>query len=79
MKERWESRKRGRKERYEFRFRRKDGSPVWTLVGVAPRPDSEGRFLGTLVMVTDITQRKQAEDALRGERGGATTGCSRMI
>ncbi len=65
MIERWESRKRGVKENYEFRFRRKDGRPVWTLIGAAPRLDPEGRFLGTLVMVTDITQRKQAEEALR--------------
>ncbi len=65
MTERWESRKRGVKENYEFRFRRKDGSAVWTLIGVAPRLDPEGRFLGTLVMVTDITQRKDAEEALR--------------
>ncbi len=65
MAERWESRKRGRKEGYEFRFRRKDGRPVWLLVGVAPRLDSEGRFLGTLGMVTDVTERKQAEEAVR--------------
>jgi PAS domain S-box-containing protein len=65
MTERWESRKRGRKESYEFRFRRKDGSAVWTLTGVAPRLDPEGRFLGTLVMVTDITKRKRAEERLR--------------
>ncbi len=69
MAERWESRKRGGKENYEFRFRRKDGSPVWLLVGVAPRLDPEGRFLGTLVMVTDITQRKQAEEMLRAKEG----------
>ena len=65
MRERWESRKRGVKESYEFRFRRKDGSPVWILIGVAPMFDPEGGFLGTLVMAADITERKHAEEALR--------------
>jgi len=65
MTERWESRKRGVKENYEFRFRRKDGSPIWVLIGVAPRFDPEGGFLGTLVMAADITERKRAEEALR--------------
>ena len=76
MTDRWESRKRGRTESYEFRFRRKDGSPVWTLIGVAPRLDPEGRFLGTLVMVTDITQRQHAEEALR-RASNATASSSR--
>jgi two-component system CheB/CheR fusion protein len=65
MAERWESRKRGVKENYEFRFRRKDGRPIWALIGVAPMFDPEGGFLGTLVMAADITERKQAEEALR--------------
>jgi PAS domain S-box-containing protein len=65
LKKRWESRKHGRKESYELRLRRKDGSPVWILVGVAPRLDPEGRFLGTLVMIADISKRKKAEEALR--------------
>ncbi|MCL5278437.1 MAG: PAS domain S-box protein [Planctomycetes bacterium] len=65
MKERWESRQRGQGERYELRLRRKDGSPVWALIGVAPKFGPAGEFLGTLVMIADITERKKAEEALR--------------
>jgi PAS domain S-box-containing protein len=65
MRERWASRQRGRKDSYEFRLRRKDGRPVWTLVGVAPRLGPAGEFLGTLTMFADITERKRAEEALR--------------
>jgi PAS domain S-box-containing protein len=65
MKERWESRQRGQKESYELRLRRKDGSPVWALIGVAPKFGPQGEFLGTLVMVADITEGKKAEEALR--------------
>lgn len=38
---------------------------MWALVNSNPLLDAEGRFSGTLSMVTDITQRKRAEDALR--------------
>ncbi|MEJ2658437.1 MAG: PAS domain S-box protein [Desulfobacterales bacterium] len=65
MRERWKFRQGGRKQSYEFRLRRKDGSPVWVLVGVAPRFGSAGEFLGTLTMLADITERKLAEEALR--------------
>jgi PAS domain S-box-containing protein len=65
MKERWESRKGGQRERYEGRFRRKDGRPIWVLSSVAPRFGPAGEFLGTLVLNTDITERKQAEEALK--------------
>ncbi len=64
MKERWESRKRGQRERYEWRFRRKDGRPIWVLSSVAPRFGPEGEFLGTLVLNTDITERQRAEETL---------------
>jgi two-component system CheB/CheR fusion protein len=65
MKQRWESRKGGRQESYELHLRRKDGSPLWALIGVAPTFGSDGEFLGTLTMIADITERKNAEEALR--------------
>jgi PAS domain S-box-containing protein len=67
-KERWESRKRGRKERYEFRLRCKDGSVIWALLSMAPHSGPTGEFLGELIMAVDITQRRQAEEALAESR-----------
>ncbi len=64
-KKRWESRKQGHKERYEFRLRRKDGGAVWVLISMAPRFGPTGEFLGELIMAVDITRRKQVEEALR--------------
>jgi two-component system sensor histidine kinase UhpB len=45
-------------------YRHKDGSPVWAMVASQEMHDEDGRFLGTLVMATDITKRKLAEQAL---------------
>lgn len=42
-------------------FRHKDGSTVWCLLKVAPFIDAEGRPDGTLVMATDITERRRLE------------------
>ncbi len=53
------------KDRFEFRFRRSDGTSVWTLVSTSPLLDDNGRYLGTLGMVTDISPLKWAEAELR--------------
>jgi two-component system, cell cycle sensor histidine kinase and response regulator CckA len=60
------SRQRGSDGRYERRFRHKDGDSVWTIVSAIALLDDEGRFKGSFAMLTDITERKRAEDALRG-------------
>lgn len=57
-------RKTGVSEQHEFRFKRKDGADVWTLVAASPISDGEGRVSGALGMITDITERKAAEAAL---------------
>jgi PAS domain S-box-containing protein len=61
----WERRRRGGSEQYEFHFRRKDGGDLWAIVSTNPIFDDQGVFLGALGMLTDVTQRKQAEEALR--------------
>ncbi len=50
---------------YERRFRCKDGRPLWTIVSGVPLTDERGNFCGSFGMFTNITLRKQAEEALR--------------
>ena len=58
-------RKQGIRERHDFKFTRKDGSHLWAIVSATPMFDSKGEFSGVLRMITDISERKQAEAELR--------------
>ena len=60
-----EHRQRGLDEVYERRFRHRDGHEVWGLMSAKALQDKQGRFDGALAMITDITARKKAEQALR--------------
>ena len=58
-------RSQGHTDRYEIMLRHKDGHKFPVLIGAGPRFDKQsGEFIGTMGVVTDITDRKQAEDAL---------------
>ena len=57
-------RRAGEEDQFDFRWRRKDGSEFWTIVAAKPMYDGDGRHRGSLVAVTDISRRKQAEDEL---------------
>lgn len=50
---------------YDFKFVRKDGSEVWTIIKITRILDREGQFSGILGMLTDITDRKLAEKDLK--------------
>jgi PAS domain S-box-containing protein len=60
--EQWGQRTQGFSGRVEFVFLRKDGSPLWAQCTATPVLDAEGRFAGAFAMVTDMTDRKRAED-----------------
>jgi PAS domain S-box-containing protein len=49
----------------DVRFRRRDGSQLWGLVSSSPILGKDGVLVGTVGMVTDITERKRSEDQLR--------------
>jgi len=49
----------------EYRFVHDDGTLRWVLGNAVPLSDDQGEVIGYLGNVLDITQRKQAEEALR--------------
>jgi PAS domain S-box-containing protein len=49
----------------DFRFIRKDGTIIWTLVSSGPLHDETGKYIGAMAMITDITQRREAEEQVR--------------
>ncbi|MBI5094622.1 MAG: PAS domain S-box protein [Candidatus Hydrogenedentes bacterium] len=64
-------------EQYDLKLRRKDGEPVWVIVSASPLFDEDGQYAGALQMLTDITDRKQAE-ALLEEQQVKLVASSRM-
>jgi PAS domain S-box-containing protein len=50
---------------HDLRFRRRDGTQLWGLVSSSPILSKDGNLVGTVGMVTDITERKRAEGQLR--------------
>ncbi len=57
----------GRADRigYEKRYLKRDGTPVWAHVTVSVIHDADGRRRRGIATVEDISERKQAETALR--------------
>lgn len=55
----------GEKLVYEWRTRPKDGDYRWVLNTICRRYDEGGNFLGYIGAAVDVTERKQAEQALQ--------------
>jgi two-component system, cell cycle sensor histidine kinase and response regulator CckA len=56
----------GHTDRYEIILRWKNGHKFSVLISAGPRFDKQsGEFIGTMGVVSDITERKQAEEALQ--------------
>jgi PAS domain S-box-containing protein len=55
------------------RFITKSGDKIWANISANPMFDEKGNYAGSLAMVTDITQRKQDEDALKKSEANLRT------
>ncbi len=50
---------------YELTWTREDGAQVPTIISPAPLHDANGKYAGSFAVITDITERKKAEDEIR--------------
>ena len=65
MKNQMAARRTGEARSYEIDWRAKDGGRVYTLISPKGFYDDKGQFTGSLGVLTDITDRKRAEEALQ--------------
>lgn len=54
----------GLTENYELPLRTAEGKMIWSLVGVVPTFNEDGKIVGSMSVHTDITERKLAEAQL---------------
>jgi len=63
-----ERRKNGVAEKHEFKFICKDGTALWVELNTSPLLNDDGNYVGALAMITDITERRQAEKDLKNSQ-----------
>jgi PAS domain S-box-containing protein len=65
FKEEMAMQRKGEHKPYELTWKDKNGMKVPTIVSPRPIFSKEGEFKGSFAIITDITERKQVEEALR--------------
>ncbi|QUH22585.1 PAS domain S-box protein [Methanobacterium alkalithermotolerans] len=62
-------RKKGLKERHDFEFMKKDGEKIYTTLITTPLQDVDGNYQGAIAAVIDISDLKDAQNALEASEG----------
>jgi len=65
MEERLVERTEGKSEQYEILMRRKNGENIWVRITGSPLRNADGLIIGSVGVNLDITERKQAEEAIK--------------
>jgi PAS domain S-box-containing protein len=69
----------GESSQYQRRFRKADGSELWVNVSATPILDDHGGFAGTLAMVADISEQRNAEGRLRAALTGTVAAMGALV
>jgi PAS domain S-box-containing protein len=72
-------RRAGEPSQYQRPFRRADGSEVWVNVSASPIFDDEGRFAGSLVMIADMSEQRDAEGRLKQALSGTVAAMGSLV
>lgn len=65
LEEELQKRRSGLRSTYELKWKRKDGTPLYTILSAAPLFDDAGRHVGGFGIMTDITPRRLAEKKVK--------------
>jgi PAS domain S-box-containing protein len=68
-----ERRRQGSKENLDIRYITKKGDDFWANISSNPIVDANGKYSGMVAMVTDITQRKLDEEAIKKSEANLRT------
>ena len=72
-------RRAGESSQYQRRFRRADGGELWVNVSASPIFDDDGGFAGSLSMIADISEQRDAEGRLRAALSGTVAAMGALV
>ncbi len=55
----------GKADQYDLQIRQMGGEPRWVRISVSPLPDNDNNRIGSVCIITDITERKEYDKSMK--------------